>query len=122
MNVIERVLLIMGLLLASCALWGGSKLPWDYGPITVAFCLVAGLFATVSYSAFLSHLRRFRRFCETSDALVVALLNAICFSFLFGAIVVPIGQGTDPWAWITPWDFLFVFGFLPLVVVRAVRR
>ena len=51
---------------------------------------------------------------ETSET-IVALVWLAFTTFLFGAIVAPIGKGFS--AWLTPWDILLILGGIPLFFV-----
>jgi len=41
---------------------------------------------------------------------------SICTAFVFGAFLGPVGK-SGLTAWMTPWDFLFILGFVPIALV-----
>lgn len=128
MNFPGRIILfIAGLALAWCSLWGASEMKaWvvslelteKSGPgwtllITSVIALVVGGWMLVQF------IKRIQQDVSFDDAgeVLDASLQLICFAFLFGAIVAPLGNGNSVGEWMTPWVFLLVLGFLPAAFV-----
>ncbi len=121
-NILNRILIVAaGLGLAWCAVWGAGEMravAVAHGPrdiVTIAFIVVGiaafalgALVLTVFATAWERETEPFREVGEGT----MAFVNAICFAFIFGALVAPVGQGGLA-VWVTPWDFLLIAGFLP---------
>lgn len=121
------ILLVAGLALAWCALWGASVMknwvvslePPDGAVPEWALVFIAFIVLVVGGILLVGFIRRIQQDTSFDDAgeVLTASLQLICFGFLFGAIVAPVGSGTGVGAWLTPWDFLLILGFLPTVFV-----
>ncbi len=126
-NVVNRIILVIAALALSwCAVWGaGSVNRWATAHdgsvagdgtilLLVILAVVAVIVGAVVFVVFIDELTEDRS-ADTVDAVSAIGLGAICFSFVFGAIVAPVGSDAGIGAWITPWDFLLVFGAIPMI-------
>jgi hypothetical protein len=137
MNIVNRITwVVAGLIFALCALFGGNELravaqlaretyarllrespatpPMPIDVIAIAVVVVLGIAALsigiYTLKASIMWIRQGRRFNEVDDVMDTSICFT-CFTFLFGLIVGPVGNGI--WAWINIWDFLLLVGFLP---------
>ncbi len=122
---------IAGVLLTVFAMWGASELHRMaiegapiIGAVSVSALSTIGLVALVVGAVFLVGF--LANFVADDDmggfdsvtSMMYASLTLICFSFLFGAIIAPIGSskaGLD--VWVSPWSFLLIVGLLPMIFV-----
>ncbi|MFA6414430.1 MAG: hypothetical protein WC217_01355 [Candidatus Paceibacterota bacterium] len=125
MNITNRViLLISGLGLAWCAVWGASEMrawamsaqtthPWGIVCIIGLVALIIGVCGLYFFAADLKNAN------FHSDGLSIhnATVHLVCFAFLFGIIVGPAKSGMGIETWATPWLFLLILGFLPMAFV-----
>lgn len=123
-NIVSRVIvLIVGLGLACGAVWSGSEYKELHAPFVltamlgIIFTAIGGFLLGI----FGKELIEERELCI--DTVVDTFAVSLCpifIGFIFGAIVTPFRSGAGFGAWITPWDFLLILGFLPTIF--AVRN
>lgn len=126
-NVVNRIILVIaGLALSWCAVWGAGGINrWATAHdgsaagdgtilLLVILAVVAVIVGAAVFVVFIDELMEDKR-VDTVDAVSAIGLGAICFSFVFGAIVSPVGSDAGIGVWITPWDFLLVLGAIPMV-------
>lgn len=110
------ILLIAGLGVAWCAVWGASVLhALIFTPDATGVAFVAlVVLGTIAVCVGIFFARVF--FEESIDSIDTLSASAVGISaaFVFGVIAAPLAAGGTL---VTPWDFLLIIGFLPMVFV-----
>lgn len=117
------ILLVTGIAMSLCAVWGGSLLhvwsapafhPHSQDVFPGLIVIMLGIFSA-GMSAFIlcSALGRIECHFGDGDGATISAFGAFCASLLFGLSAAPLAAGSTWW---TPWLLILFAGFLPVML------